>query len=166
MIKAAVIAVAAEHFCSNPGCDKPFEAYITVLNILTLTSSQANLGKMAAIRAVLYPLGLWVLYYLGPCSPCHPQQWKDVKSEQSLVYQIDCRWFRLSQAGGWPAHHRGLSPGHTRKKKKKKSSSRRVKERSGWQGRARHVLVGDCIRDANTAATSSRGAASHDQRKN
>jgi len=38
-------------------------------NMLTRTFFQANLGKMP-IRAVLYPLGLWVLYYRSPaCIP-------------------------------------------------------------------------------------------------
>ncbi len=46
---------------------------ISVQNMLARTSSQANLGKMA-IRAVLKPLGLGVLHYLGTYSPCHPHQ--------------------------------------------------------------------------------------------
>jgi hypothetical protein len=44
--------LAAEHFCSNPGYGKPFEASITVQNMLTRTFSQANLGKMAIREAL------------------------------------------------------------------------------------------------------------------
>ncbi len=61
------------------------------------TFPQANLGKMT-IRAVLYHLGLCVLYYRSQCTLCLPHKWKDGKRELFPVYWITSSLI-LSQAG-------------------------------------------------------------------
>ncbi len=69
--------------------------------MLTSTFSQANLGKMA-IRAVLYPLGLCVLYNCrSPCTPCLPHEWKDGKRERSPVFQIRPSLLQTQPWGRW-----------------------------------------------------------------
>ncbi len=89
----------AEHFCSNPGYGKPFlsfhqSAKHSPPNLSSSWSGQdGNQGS-----TLILPLGLCVLYYRSPCTPCLPHEWKDGKSERSPVY-----WSR------WSLHNTTLS---------------------------------------------------------
>ncbi len=68
-----------------PECHPGQQAYTFLIHRRLSSQFQFSLSAVT-----LGYLSQW--YYLGPCFPCHPHQWKDGKSVQSLVYQIDCRW--------------------------------------------------------------------------
>ena len=74
-------------FLLKLGVTSPFLASITAQNMLPCTFPQANLGKMA-VRVVLWPLGLYILYYRNPCTLCLPHEWKYEKMGRFPAYRV------------------------------------------------------------------------------